>query len=200
MEELRSQMWQWGNPEISVRAGSHWTLRLKGKREKAVLPENRTKKNTTAVKNIPPDSLMYNRLSSVDPSQMLAKTGARAMQPTGIWQSRDRARNGHVSLALNKEYYIIFIFCFVLNIFYCLCYYSCPISPQLYFPLPCIPPSTHIPPQTPFSPCPWVIHVSSLASPFPILFLTSPCLFDAYQLCFLFPVPFPPIPPPSPHW
>ena len=39
--------------------------------------------------------------------------------------------------------------------------------------------------------CPWVIHVSYLASPFPILFLTSPCLLCTYHLCFLFPVPFP---------
>ena len=42
------------------------------------------------------------------------------------------------------------------------------------------------------SSCPWVVHKSSLASPFPILFLTSPCLFCTYHLCFLFPVPFPP--------
>ena len=42
----------------------------------------------------------------------------------------------------------------------------------------------------------WVIHTSSLASPFPVLFLTSPCLFCTYALCFLFPVPFPPF---SPH-
>ena len=42
------------------------------------------------------------------------------------------------------------------------------------------------------SSCPWVMHISSLASPFPTLFLTSPCLFSTYHLCFLFPVPFPP--------
>ena len=36
-------------------------------------------------------------------------------------------------------------------------------------------------------------------SPFPILFLTFPCLFCAYLFCFLFPVPFPLILPlPSP--
>ena len=50
-----------------------------------------------------------------------------------------------------------------------------------------------LPPTFPhLSSCPWVIHISSLASPFPILFLTSPCLFWSYHLCFLFPVPFPP--------
>ena len=42
------------------------------------------------------------------------------------------------------------------------------------------------------SSCPWVVHINYLASPFPTLFLTSPCLFCTYQLCFLFPVHFPP--------
>ena len=56
-------------------------------------------------------------------------------------------------------------------------------------------------PPTPTSSCPWVIHMSSLASLFPMLFLMSPCLFCAYQLCFLYPVPFSSIlPPPLPHW
>ena len=41
------------------------------------------------------------------------------------------------------------------------------------------------------SSCPWVVHISSLAPLFPILFLTSPCLFCTYQLCFLIPAPFP---------
>ena len=72
-----------------------------------------------------------------------------------------------------------------------------PFFLPLYPPPPCIP---HL------SSCPWVVHISSLASPFPILFLTSPC---TYQLCFLFPVPFlpfsplllpaPPLPPAFPH-
>ena len=55
------------------------------------------------------------------------------------------------------------------------------------------PPSNPLPSSNPLlSSCPQVIHISSLASPFPILFLTSPCLFCTYQLCFLFPAPFPP--------
>ena len=41
------------------------------------------------------------------------------------------------------------------------------------------------------SSCPWVIHISSLASTFPTLFLTSPCLFSTYHLCYLFSAPFP---------
>ena len=48
------------------------------------------------------------------------------------------------------------------------------------------------------SSCPWVIYISSLAPPFPMLFLTSPYLFCTYHLCFVF--PFPPfsssLPPP----
>ena len=43
----------------------------------------------------------------------------------------------------------------------------------------------------PYSSCPWVIQISSLASTFPILFLPSPCLFCTYHLCYLFSVPFP---------
>ena len=50
------------------------------------------------------------------------------------------------------------------------------------------------PPGIPLlSSCPWVIHISFLASPFLILFLTSPCLFCTHHLCFLSPVPFPPL-------
>ena len=62
----------------------------------------------------------------------------------------------------------------------------------LYSPLCC----THLPPAFPLlSSCPWVLHISSLPSPLPILFFTFPCVFCTYQLYFLFPVPFPPISP-----
>ena len=53
---------------------------------------------------------------------------------------------------------------------------------------PCPPPPSHIPL---YSPCPWVILISSLASTFPTLFLPSPCLFSTYHLCYLFSVPPP---------
>ena len=62
-----------------------------------------------------------------------------------------------------------------------------------HFFLPFIPlhPVPSLPPSFPYlSSCPQVIHISSLTSPFPILFLTSPCLFCTYHLCFLFSVPF----------
>ena len=48
---------------------------------------------------------------------------------------------------------------------------------------------------SPFSSCPGDIHICSLASTFPILFLTSPCLYCSYHLCFLITVPFPPFSP-----
>ena len=68
------------------------------------------------------------------------------------------------------------------------------------FSLPFIPlhPAYFLPPAFPppqLSSCPWVVHISSLTSPFPILFLTSPCLFCTYHLCFLFPILFPPFSP-----
>ena len=66
-----------------------------------------------------------------------------------------------------------------------------------HFLPPLFPSTLHTPPPVfpPFSSCPWVTHVSSLASIFPILFLTSPCLFSTYHLCYLFSVPFPLSPP-----
>ena len=56
-----------------------------------------------------------------------------------------------------------------------------------------------IPPSSsPFSSCPQVIHISSLTSTFPTLFLPSPCLFSTYHLCYLFSVRFPLSHPPTP--
>ena len=62
-------------------------------------------------------------------------------------------------------------------------------------------PAHHLPPTLPpYSSCLWVILISSLASTFPILFLTSPCLFSTYHLCYLFSVTFfPSLPLPLPH-
>ena len=59
-----------------------------------------------------------------------------------------------------------------------------PSSTPSYPPLP--------PTFPPYSSCPWVILISSLASTFPTLFLPSPGLFSTYPLCYLFSVPFPP--------
>ena len=72
----------------------------------------------------------------------------------------------------NANYNISF-----LNTFYFLCYYSCPnISP--FAPV-------HPAILSPLSSCPWIMHISSSATPFPILFLTSPCLFCTYQSVLL---------------
>ena len=87
-----------------------------------------------------------------------------------------------------------FTFCFLIIYFIVYAITVVPFSP-LYSPPPCTPPLIHIPPPSPFSSCPWVIHISSLASTFPIIFLTSPCLFSTYHLCYLFSVPCPPLSP-----
>ena len=69
---------------------------------------------------------------------------------------------------------------------------------------PLYPPSALYPPPSwisPLSSCLWVVHISSLVSLFPVVFLISPCLCYVYQLCFLFPVPILPHSLPSPpHW
>ena len=89
-----------------------------------------------------------------------------------------------------------FIYSFFKYIYW-LCYYSSPISlPSLHFilpthPLPHSPPIVHVH---------GVIHISSLASPFPILFLPSPCLFSTYHLSSLFCVSSPLSPLPLPCW
>ena len=57
-----------------------------------------------------------------------------------------------------------------------------------FFPLYPLHPVPHSPP---LSSCPWVIHISSLASPFPILFLTYPDYSIPTNLYFLIPASFP---------
>ena len=83
-------------------------------------------------------------------------------------------------------------FKFFKNIFYWLCYYSLSHFCPLYSPPPCTP----VPPISapPLSSCPWVVHISSLASPFPILFLTFPYFVPTiYASCSLYLLPHSPI-------
>ena len=101
---------------------------------------------------------------------------------------------------LDKKFFILccnlLLFCL-----FCFKYILLIMLLQLsHFP-PFIPllPAHPLPPAFPlFSSCAWVIHISSLASTFPILFLTSLCLFSTYHLCYLFSVPFPPLSLPLP--
>ena len=59
-------------------------------------------------------------------------------------------------------------------------------------------PAHHLPPTfPPYSSCPWVILIGSLASTFPTLFYAPPVYFPPH-LCYLFSVPFPPSPSQSP--
>ena len=58
-------------------------------------------------------------------------------------------------------------------------------------------PAHPLPPTFPtYSSCPWVIHINSLASTFPMLFLPSPCLLSTYHYgtysLYLFPLSPPP--------
>ena len=64
-------------------------------------------------------------------------------------------------------------------------------------PTPLHPAHPSLPHSPPYSSCPWVILISSLASTFPTLFLPSTCLFSTYHLCYLFSLPFPLSPPPN---
>ena len=72
---------------------------------------------------------------------------------------------------------------------YWLWYYSCPISPLYSHPLP------HTFP--PYSTGPWVIHIISLVSTFPILFLNSPYFLPTiYATYSLYLSPLSPLPTP----
>ena len=67
---------------------------------------------------------------------------------------------------------------------------------SLFPPFTPLYPAQPLPPTFPhYSSCPWVIHISSLASTFSILFLPSPCLLSTYHLCYLFSVPILPLSP-----
>ena len=87
----------------------------------------------------------------------------------------------HTSKSMCKLCCILVIL-FFSSILYWLCYYSClNFSPFallcLVSPFPLV--------ILPLSSCPWVMHTSSLASPLPLLFLTSPCLFCTYPVMLL---------------
>ena len=100
--------------------------------------------------------------------------------------------NYHILLLLSLTlFYLLSSYYFLFLKKYLLCYYSCPSSP----PTPLHPAHPLPPTLPPYSSCPWVILISSLASTFPTLFLPSPCLFSTYHLCYLFSVPFPPLSP-----
>ena len=83
----------------------------------------------------------------------------------------------------------LFLYSFITFLMYFIDYAITVVPFSPFIPLHPVRP---VPPAFPSpSSCLWVVHISSLASPFPILFLTSPCLFSTYHLCYLFSVPFP---------
>ena len=81
-------------------------------------------------------------------------------------------------------------------IYFILLYYAIWLS-QFFPPSP-LPPSTpnSFRPSPYLRACPWVMHISSLATSFPILYLTSPWLFCNYLFVLLNPLTSSPI---SPH-
>ena len=89
-----------------------------------------------------------------------------------------------LSASITGFFFLIYLLIMLLQ----LSHFPPPLHSILPTPLP--------PTFPPYSSCPWVILISSLASTFPILFLPFPCLFSIYHLCYLFSVPFPPSPPP----
>ena len=94
-----------------------------------------------------------------------------------------------------KYLFVIFLY-FFLNFYYFNIFIDYAIIVVPFPPFPQLHPAHLLPPTfPPYSSCPWVILISSLASTFPILFLPSPCLFFTYHLCYLFSVPFPPLSP-----
>ena len=102
--------------------------------------------------------------------------------PTCIFPFRNKLKKPVVSLL----FYFILFFKYILLIMLLQLSHFPPFTPlRPAHPLPPIFP--------PYNSCPWVIHISSLASTFPIQFLPSPCLFSTYHLCYLFSVPFPPL-------
>ena len=121
----------------------------------------------------------------------------RTQQPGEVGIERDKTlkvKPYEGNRVATKPREVLYKCSFLKNTFYCLHYYNCPNFTPLP-PLHWVPPSLQQFP--PLSSCSWVIHTNSLSSPFPILFLTSPCLFSTYHLCYLFSVPFPPLSPPT---
>ena len=93
-----------------------------------------------------------------------------------LWQ-------GHACISLTK----CFFFFLGISFFKKMCFIDYAITVVPNFLLISLCPTPSLPPSSlPLSSCPWVVHKSSLAPSFPILFLTSPCLFCTYHLCFLF--------------
>ena len=93
----------------------------------------------------------------------------------------------HASIYSRQTMYLLFFKYILLIMLLQLSHFS---------PFTLLHPAHPLPPTVPhYSSSPWVIHKTSLASTFPILFLPSSCLFSTYHLCYLFSVPFSPVSP-----
>ena len=127
-------------------------------------------------------------------SQWTLNYQIRSHCPWGKYKGRSCDHSIFINQSIHNLVYVCFslfyfYFYYFFKYIYWLCYYSSPIPPPSLHSILPTPPS-HTPP---YSSCPWVILISSLASTFPMLFLPSTCLFSTYHLCYLFSVPFPPL-------
>ena len=86
--------------------------------------------------------------------------------------------------SLVEKVWNVVLLCLFLIIFYWLCYYSCPDFSSFALFHPATP--THSGNPSHHCLCPWVMHISSLATPFLTLYFTSPCLFCIYLFAHLF--------------
>ena len=92
------------------------------------------------------------------------------------------------TLLNNILFFLKWLILFLIIFYYC--YYSCPNFP----PSPPPPSTSYSLRQSPHHcSCPWVMSISSLATPFPILYFTSPWLFCNYQFVLLDPLRSSPI-------
>ena len=108
----------------------------------------------------------------------------------------------YLIIIIERSFLIIYfplLYSFLFSTYFCKLYfidYTITVVP-IFPPLP--PSSKHVHslrPSPSLCSCPWTMGISSLASPFPILYLRSPWLFCNCLFYFLIPSPLPPFPPP----
>ena len=117
-------------------------------------------------------------------------TGPRIWKWLLYWWSLVRSIS--YDIKINSFLTISFMMSLFKNIFY---WYAITVVPISSLCPP--PPTSPLPTSTShhLSSCQWVVYISSLASPFPILFIISLCLFCTYEIMLLNPYASPPLSP-----
>ena len=94
--------------------------------------------------------------------------------------------------------YAIMLFLIIFYAMFMLWFWSCYYSCLDFTPAPATEPCHSLRTSPRHCSCPWVMHISSLATPFPILYFISPCLFCNYPFVLVNPLTSLPIPPYAP--